>query len=92
MRIDSVKQVDQIYRRATKKNNIQGTTKKSSDSIQISNLGRDLQVAKKAVSEADDIRWDKVNDIKKRMQSGTYNVSCEEIADKMVESYFNTSI
>lgn len=92
MRIDSVNQVEQIYRRASKKNNIQSTTKKSSDSIQISNLGRDLQVAKKAVSEADDIRWDKVNDIKKRMQSGTYNVSCEEIADKMVESYFNTSI
>lgn len=92
MRVDSVKQVDQLYRRATKKNSIQGTKKKSSDSIEISNLGRDLQVAKKAVSEAEDIRWDKVNDIKKRMQSGTYNVSCEEIADKMVESYFNTSI
>jgi negative regulator of flagellin synthesis FlgM len=55
-------------------------------------MGRDLQVAKKAVSETEDVRWNKVNAIKKRMQSGTYNVSCEEVADKMIESYFNTSI
>lgn len=92
MRIDSIKQADQIYRSASKKKNIQSTAKQSSDSIEISNLGKDLQVAQKAVREADDIRWDKVNDIKKRMQSGTYNVSCEEVADKMVESYFSTSI
>ena len=92
MRIDSIKKVDQIYQKASAKNNIQSTKKNTSDRIEISNLGRDLQVAKKAVQEADDIRWDKVNEIKQRMKSGTYNVSAEEIADKMVESYFNTSI
>lgn len=92
MRIDSIKQVDQIYQRASAKSNLQSTKKNVSDSIEISNLGKDLQIAKKAVSEAEDVRWDKVNDIKQRMKSGTYNVSCEEVAEKMTESYFNTSI
>lgn len=92
MRIDSIKQVDQIYQRSSVKSNLQSTKKNASDSIEISTLGKDLQVAKKAVSEAEDVRWDKVNDIKQRMKSGTYNVSCEEVAEKMAESYFNTSI
>lgn len=92
MRINSINKVDQIYRKTSAKNNVTSTKKTTSDRIEISTMGKDLQIAKKAVSEADDVRWDKVNDIKKRMQSGTYNVSCEEVAEKMVESYFNTSI
>lgn len=92
MRIDSVKKLDQVYQKASAKSNLKSTKLNSSDKIEISTLGRDLQVAKKAVNEADDIRWDRVNEIKQRMQSGTYNVSAEEVADKMVESYFNTSI
>lgn len=92
MRINSIKQAEQIYRKTSAKNKAAGIKASSSDRIEISTLGRDLQVAKKAVSETEDVRWNKVNDIKKRMQSGTYNVSCEEVADKMVESYFNTSI
>ena len=92
MRINSINKVDQIYRKTSAKNNVTSTKKTTSDRIEISTRGKDLQIAKKAVSEADDVRWDKVNDIKKRMQSGTDNVSCEEVAEKMVESYFNTSI
>jgi len=92
MRIDSIKKLDQVYQKASAKSNLKSTKLNSSDKIEISTLGRDLQVAKKAVNEADDIRWDRVNEIKQRMQSGTYNVSAEEVADKMVESYFNTSI
>ena len=92
MRINSIKQAEQIYRKTSAKNKAAGTKASSSDRIEISTMGRDLQVAKKAVSETEDVRWNKVNAIKKRMQSGTYNVSCEEVADKMIESYFNTSI
>ena len=92
MRIDSIKQVDSVYRKASAKSNVAGTKKNSSDRIEISTLGRDLQIAKKAVSETEDVRWDKVNEIKTRMQSGTYNVSCEEVAEKMANSYFDTSI
>lgn len=92
MRIDSINQVGKIYQKANVKNNIKSVKSSSSDSIEISSIGKDMQIAKKAVSETEDVRWDKVNDIKARMKSGTYNVSCEEVADKMVKSYFDTSI
>ncbi len=92
MRINSIKQVEQIYRKTNAKSNVTSTKASSSDRIEISSMGRDLQVAKKAVSESDDVRWEKVKDIKERMQSGAYSVSCEEVAEKMVESYFNTTI
>lgn len=92
MRIDSIKKMDQIYQKTSAKNTIKSTKKSSSDFIEISTLGRDLQVAKQAVKDADDVRWDRVNEIKQRMQSGTYNVSAEEVANKMVDSYFSTCI
>ncbi|MFW5668655.1 MAG: flagellar biosynthesis anti-sigma factor FlgM [Acetivibrio ethanolgignens] len=37
-------------------------------------------------------RYDKVNKIKEQLASGTYDVSAEEFADKIVNSYFNTII
>ena len=92
MRIDSIKKMDQIYQKTSAKNTIKSTKKSSSDFIEISTLGRDLQVAKQAVKDTDDVRWDRVNEIKQRMQSGTYNVSAEEVANKMVDSYFSTCI
>lgn len=92
MRVDSINKVGQIYQKSNVKNNIKSVKNVSSDSIEISSIGKDMQIAKKAVNEAQDVRWDKVNDIKNRMKSGTYNVSCEEVADKMVKSYFDTSI
>lgn len=92
MRIDSIKKLDQVYKSTSMKVNVQNVSKNQKDSIEISSFGRDLQVARKAVSEADDIRYDKVNEIKQRMQSGTYDVSSREVAEKMVDSLFDTLI
>ena len=39
---------------------------------------------------SDDIREDKVSGIKKALATGTYNVSAQEIADKMVSKYFDS--
>jgi anti-sigma28 factor (negative regulator of flagellin synthesis) len=33
-----------------------------------------------------------VNDIRQRMASGTYNVSNEDVADKLVDGYFSETI
>jgi flagellar biosynthesis anti-sigma factor FlgM len=52
-----------------------------------SQAGKDYQVAKQAVSDASDVRMDLVNDIKARLANGTYNVSDEELADKLLERY-----
>lgn len=90
MRINGIKNINNAYK-ASRANKISKMSKanKEKDSLAISDLAKDLQIAKKAVKHAPDIRMDKVNDIKKRLQSGTYNVSAKEVADKMVERYFD---
>ncbi len=92
MRIDAYNQVSQIYQN-TKVKAAHGVKKsKVSDAFEISQAGKDYQTAVQAVKEADDIREDKVNKIKAQLASGTYNVTGEEFADKMVEHLFNTMI
>ncbi len=92
MRIDAFNKVSQLYQQnSTQKLNKTNAVSKK-DRVEISQLGKDFQIAKQEVAQAPDIRQDKVNELKQRMASGTYNVNLEEIADKMVESYFNESI
>ncbi len=90
MRIDGIKNITNAYKsnRLTKASQI-SKIKKEKDSLDISDLAKELQIAKKAVKNAPDIRQDKVDDIKKRIQSGNYNVSAKEVADKMMEQYFD---
>lgn len=84
MRIDAINRVSQLYQaNSTKKVAKTGSTEKF-DSVQISQMGKDYQVAKAAVAAAPDVRTDLVNDIKTRMQNGTYNVSMEMLADKLL--------
>lgn len=92
MRIDAFNKVSQLYQaNSTKK--IAGASKiNNKDRVEISQVGKDFQVAKKAVAQVPDIREDKVKELKQSIASGNYNVSGEELADKMVESYFNESI
>ena len=49
--------------------------------------GRDYQVAKKAVSEASDIREDKVAQLKNMVESGQYQVSGDDFASRLLEKY-----
>lgn len=44
------------------------------DEVQISSFGRDYQIAKQAVTEAADIREDKVAELKAKVNSGNYFV------------------
>ena len=39
-----------------------------------------------SVEQIPDIRWDKVNDIKSRIEAGTYQVSGIQVAEKMLAS------
>lgn len=92
MRIDALNKVSKLYQanstnKITKKNNVSNP-----DCVEISQIGKEYQIAKQAVAATPDVRLDKVNDIKERMASGTYNVSAKELADKLVDSYFDQSI
>lgn len=92
MRVDALNHVSQLYQPAnTKKINKTNDVQKK-DSYVISQSAKDYQVAKKAVGEAADVREDKVAQMKEALASGTYNVSSQEIADKIVSKYFDFSI
>lgn len=54
------------------------------DEFTISSESRDFRAVFEAVSKLPDIREDKVNDIKARMDSGRYNVSSMDTARKML--------
>lgn len=87
MRIDALKQVGQIYdaKGNRKVNHVSKTA--GSDKVEISSFGKDLQIAKQAVAGASDIREEKVAEYKKRIAEGTYDVSAEAFADKMLVKY-----
>ncbi len=87
MRIEAYSQVIQAYQ--TKKANAPKTTTTTSfrDQLNISSVGKDIQTGKQAVKSAPDIRQDLVNQIKARMDAGTYEVTAEQFADKMIQKY-----
>lgn len=91
MRIDAYNQISQLYQSSkprTVKTEREERTGKS-DAIEISRTGKEIQAAKQAVKGAPDIREDKVNDLKERLVSGTYNVTGADLAEKLVNSHFN---
>ncbi|GMQ58058.1 hypothetical protein AN1V17_24530 [Vallitalea sediminicola] len=90
MRVNGIKNVNNAYKvNQTDRISKIAKVKNEKDSLAISDVAKELQIAKKAVKNAPDIRQDKVNDIKKRIQSGSYNVSAREVADKIVDRYFD---
>lgn len=93
MRIEAYNQVAQLYQTSNTKNTTAASKANSMgrDQVQISSTGKDYQVAKTAVSESADIREDLVADIKARIKAGTYDVSSDDFAAKLlsqVESIF----
>lgn len=91
MRVDAYNQISQLYQAAKPK--ASSSRKKESasftDSLELSQAGKDLKTAKDAVREAPDIREERVQEIKRRMANGTYQVSAKEVAEKMVDGIFN---
>ena len=86
MRIDSMNQVSQVYN-MNKVRKVNTSYQASlSDKVEISQLGKDIQIAKKAVSAAPDIREDKVAAMKTALENG-YSVSDNDLADKLLESF-----
>ncbi|MEI3212012.1 MAG: flagellar biosynthesis anti-sigma factor FlgM [Lachnospiraceae bacterium] len=87
MRIEAYSQIQQIYNtnRTTKtqeKNHVRPT-----DQLQISSMGRDMQIAKEAARAASDIREEVTAPLKASIEAGTYHVSTESFADKLFSEY-----
>ena len=84
MRIDAINRVSQLYQANSTKRVAKATDTAKYDSVQISQMGKDYQVAKAAVAATPDVRTDLVADIKSRIQNGTYDVTRDMLADKLL--------
>ncbi|MBQ7076674.1 MAG: flagellar biosynthesis anti-sigma factor FlgM [Lachnospiraceae bacterium] len=91
MRIDAYNQVGQIMKagKLSKAKNAYDKMNVASnkDQLQISQLGKDYQIAKQAVAGASDIREDRVAQLKERIANGSYNVDTEDFANKLLEKF-----
>ena len=86
MRIESYSQIQQLYNNSKPVNvNTAQNSVSFKDKLNISNAGKDLQVAKAAVGAVPDVRESKVASLKEAIKNGTYNVSGEEFADKIMD-------
>lgn len=84
MRIEAYTQVQKLYQ-SQKVNKSQKTSAVAqTDQLQISSIGKDFQVAKTAVAESPDVREELVSSIKTKIQNGTYEVSNESFAEKLI--------
>lgn len=89
MRIDAYNKVNQIYNTSNVKKANKASKGSFSDKLEISQTGKDYRVAKQIISQTPEVREDKINEIKKQIESGTYNVDMIEVAEKLVNRYFN---
>lgn len=87
MRIEAYTQVQKLYDTNKAKKAAVGSSVNVSDKLQLSSLGKDIQWVKKAVAESSDVREDVVAPIKARIQSGTYEVSADSFADKLIQKF-----
>lgn len=87
MRIEAYSQVQKLYSaKSASKASKTGRTARA-DAVEISNTGKDFQAVKKAVDESADIREELVAPIKAKINSGTYQVSGESFAERLIQRY-----
>ncbi len=86
MRIDNVQQVANIYTKDNKVSHVEAANKVSQaqDNIKISETGKDYAFAQKVLKDVPDVRQDKIDAIRSRMENDEYSVSGEDIADKLL--------
>ncbi|NLM87729.1 MAG: flagellar biosynthesis anti-sigma factor FlgM [Syntrophomonadaceae bacterium] len=55
------------------------------DALAISDESRIKQKVMQAIRQTDDVRLEKVEELKERISAGTYTISEDEVAEKMIE-------
>ncbi|MCR5594764.1 MAG: flagellar biosynthesis anti-sigma factor FlgM [Lachnospiraceae bacterium] len=88
MRIGAYNQIQAVYQSQTvKKPQATAKTGSFADKLQISSMGKDIQAAKQALANTPDVRSEVVESVKASVDAGTYNVSADSFADKLLEKY-----
>jgi len=74
--------------RTKKINNIESASAARSmrkDALAISDESRIKQKAMQAIRQAEDVRMEKVEELRERISMGTYTLSEDQVAEKMIE-------
>lgn len=87
MRIDAFNRVSRLYQANSTKKALSAGKKSNPDRVEISQLGRDAQVARAAVAKTPDIREERVEAIREKMQAGDYSADMDALADKLLAGY-----
>lgn len=87
MRIEAYSQIQQLYNTGHAKKVQKTAAAKTSDQLQISSFGKDIQAAKQALANTPDVREEVIAPIKTAIQHGSYEVSSEDFARKIIEKY-----
>lgn len=87
MRIDAYNSINKLYQT----NNVSSVRKSSdaqslNDKLEFSSTAKSYQTARAAVAEASDVRMDKISRIKAQIAAGTYYISSEAVADKILSN------
>ncbi|OPJ56056.1 flagellar biosynthesis anti-sigma factor FlgM [Alkalithermobacter paradoxus] len=87
MKISGVSNIQNVMK-AYSKTKAQSVTKpqQKEDKIEISQVGKDFQMAMNAIKDIPDIRLDKVEEIKAQIQSGNYSVDIEKLAHAIINN------
>ena len=87
MKIDpsQLNKISDVYQNQLKKNRInQQTNINKEDEINISSKAREIKEIHHKLDTIDEIREEKVKNIKNALQNGSYNISPEEVAQKLL--------
>lgn len=85
MNINRINSISQIYGKSKlKKVSKLSSVSNSKDVANISSMGKDFQTALRAVKKTDDIRQDKVDEIKNKIDSGEYIEDTDALVDKIM--------
>lgn len=87
MRIEAYTQVHELYNSSKVQKGQSVSRKGRTDQLSLSTMGLDYQTAKASVASAQDIRYDVCDSLKKSINDGTYEVSKESFAEKLISKY-----
>ncbi len=90
MRIHAYNQINRLYTTTSKTKVNKSKSVDTSDKLEISQAGRDYQIAKSATAAAADVREDRIAEVKAKYASGNYDIEAEQLAAKLAQKYNTT--
>jgi negative regulator of flagellin synthesis FlgM len=62
-----------------------GDSAQATDEVRLSAFSQDIQKIEAGLQQIKDVRQERVQELKARIEAGTYDVSGKEIAEKMID-------